>query len=413
MCTILCGTMQDTPSKALQGLQLAIVWVTMRSAQMVLACTVCMIAMITGELPCIRGSAPTPRSSTSDMPDRASFRAVLGSFIVEWTADRLTFSALLSPPALSHTPARSLVWSSVPGQPFLRVASVNFSAPEYQGVFFVSTDQRWSSETLSVDYWRQPSDNSVLIAGQLGVGGAMFNYSLLLSETGAGTLHFNASVAIAGRPTPTLLSQPNCLSLVFASEPTEAIFGMGSSYTDLNLKGRAVPVITSEQGVGRGLQPVTLALNTFEHGAGGNWHTTYTPIPHYVSSRNVSFYLTNSEYSVFNFTEADATAVSVMDLLPAAGHISAAGAVLAASSPLDLIELYANYSGRMPPLPEWMAANGAIVGMEGGTASIRTKVAQLQAAQVPVAGLWVQDWTGVRQDSFGKRLLWNWEVDEQ
>ena len=116
---------------------------------------------------------------------------------------------------------------------------------------------------------------------------------------------------------------------------------------------------------------------------------------------------------MFNFTEVDATAVSVMDLLPAAGHISAAGAVLAASSPLDLIELYANYSGRMPPLPEWMAANGAIVGMEGGTASIRTKVAQLQAAQVPVAGLWVQDWTGVRQDSFGKRLLWNWEVDEQ
>lgn len=54
-----------------------------------------------------------------------------------------------------------------------------------------------------------------------------------------------------------------------------------------------------------------------------------------------------------------------------------------------------------------------MVGMEGGTAAVQAKVAQLQQFQVPVAGLWVQDWTGVRDDSFGKRLWWNWEVDEQ
>ena len=51
--------------------------------------------------------------------------------------------------------------------------------------------------------------------------------------------------------------------------------------------------------------------------------------------------------------------------------------------------------------------------MEGGTAAIRANVAQLKDAGVPVAGLWVQDWTGVRTDSFGTRLWWNWEVDEE
>lgn len=80
---------------------------------------------------------------------------------------------------------------------------------------------------------------------------------------------------------------------------------------------------------------------------------------------------------------------------------------------LQVIEAYTNYSGRMPQLPSWMGGGGAIVGMEGGTAAIRANVAQLRDAGVPVAGLWVQDWTGVRTDSFGKRLWWNWEVDEQ
>ena len=25
---------------------------------------------------------------------------------------------------------------------------------------------------------------------------------------------------------------------------------------------------------------------------------------------------------------------------------------------------------------------------------------------------WLQDWTGLRIDKFGKRLWWNWELDE-
>ena len=28
-----------------------------------------------------------------------------------------------------------------------------------------------------------------------------------------------------------------------------------------------------------------------------------------------------------------------------------------------------------------------------------------------MAGLWLQDWAGKRVDSFGSRVLWNWELD--
>jgi sulfoquinovosidase len=34
-------------------------------------------------------------------------------------------------------------------------------------------------------------------------------------------------------------------------------------------------------------------------------------------------------------------------------------------------------------------------------------------AGVAVVGVWIQDWPGKRQDAFGSRVLWNWEVDPQ
>lgn len=38
---------------------------------------------------------------------------------------------------------------------------------------------------------------------------------------------------------------------------------------------------------------------------------------------------------------------------------------------------------------------------------------KLIAAGVPLAGLWIQDWAGRRLDTFGSRILWNWELDSQ
>ena len=36
---------------------------------------------------------------------------------------------------------------------------------------------------------------------------------------------------------------------------------------------------------------------------------------------------------------------------------------------------------------------------------------QVVDAGVKVAAIWLQDWTGMRTDSFGERLWWNWELD--
>ena len=52
------------------------------------------------------------------------------------------------------------------------------------------------------------------------------------------------------------------------------------------------------------------------------------------------------------------------------------------------------------------------MGVQGGTAAVRAKLAKLVQAGVPLAALWIQDWTGKRATSFGDRLLWNWIVDD-
>jgi alpha-glucosidase len=87
------------------------------------------------------------------------------------------------------------------------------------------------------------------------------------------------------------------------------------------------------------------------------------------------------------------------------------GRILYGENPLDLIEAYSEYCGRMRTLPEWVH-NGVIVSVQGGTKAVREKLEKLRKANIPLAGLWIQDWPGVRVTSVGKQLWWDWKLDE-
>lgn len=54
-----------------------------------------------------------------------------------------------------------------------------------------------------------------------------------------------------------------------------------------------------------------------------------------------------------------------------------------------------------------------MVGYSGGTEQVRELWAKLEEAKVPVAGFWLQDWSGLRGDAFGSRVDWNWASDYQ
>ena len=49
--------------------------------------------------------------------------------------------------------------------------------------------------------------------------------------------------------------------LTFASAKDEKVFGFGEQFTHFDLKGRRVPIWVQEQGIGRGLQPITTAVD--------------------------------------------------------------------------------------------------------------------------------------------------------
>jgi alpha-glucosidase (family GH31 glycosyl hydrolase) len=92
------------------------------------------------------------------------------------------------------------------------------------------------------------------------------------------------------------------------------------------------------------------------------------------------------------------------------------GRILSGNSPLDLIEEYTTYSGRMKALPDWIN-KGAVVGMQGGEKKVMDILAELERWSTPVGAFWNQDWCGNRiqyvGDDIQKRLWWNWEPDRE
>ena len=60
----------------------------------------------------------------------------------------------------------------------------------------------------------------------------------------------------------------NQLRLTYGCERDEQIYGFGAQYSKFNMKGERLPLFLSEQGVGRGLEPLTFVLDEVSPGAG-------------------------------------------------------------------------------------------------------------------------------------------------
>ncbi len=150
--------------------------------------------------------------------------------------------------------------------------------------------------------------------------------------------------------------------------------------------------------MGRGNPVTTQILNVMLGFSGGDAHTAYTSIPHAVSHLK----------SVF----LDTVHVSWVDPLPLRWTVRGThmkGGWLGGSVK-EMVETYTTLSGRMTALPHW-TQTGAIVALQGGQQKVQDTVDMLLDNKIPVAGVWVQDWSGRRlhrvsgKDQF--RLWWN------
>lgn len=199
----------------------------------------------------------------------------------------------------------------------------------------------------------------------------------------------------------------NQIFLKFISYPDEKIFGGGVQYSFLDLKGKKVPILTSEQGVGRGDQPITFGANLTQK-AGGNNFTTYFPIPYFFTSRLRAFYFNNSGYGEFDFSNKNNINVK---FLTDKTENRLSGSFFISDSYKNLISLFSEINGKMPVLPDW--TYGTILGIQGGSTKVITVVDDLINQGNPVTAIWIQDWCGKRITSFGQQLKWRWYPDEE
>ncbi len=184
------------------------------------------------------------------------------------------------------------------------------------------------------------------------------------------------------------------------SAPDERLWGGGEQLSHVELSGRHWPLWTSEPGVGRDKTTEITRLADLV-GAGGDYYTTNYPQPTLLSSRRFAVHLDTTAWCAFDLRGPEPELE--------AWEVPARVELFAAASLAGLVGALSTRFGRQPRLPDW-ALSGAIVGLKDGERSFERLDAVIEAGAA-VTGLWCEDWVGLRETSFGRRLFWDWQAN--
>ena len=195
---------------------------------------------------------------------------------------------------------------------------------------------------------------------------------------------------------PTL----NRLWLRVQADADENIWGCGEQMSYFDLRGRHFPLWTSEPGVGRDKTTRLTQRVDADSRGGGDYYNTNFPQPTYVSGRRYYLHADTTAYADFDFRDPAFHELCFWEI-PFCIRIEAA------KSFPELLEKETAFFGRQPELPDWVY-NGLILGLQGGTERVSDLLEKTLTHNIPVAGVWCQDWCGKRVTSFGKRLQWDW-----
>ncbi|MEM7156169.1 MAG: TIM-barrel domain-containing protein [Myxococcota bacterium] len=178
-------------------------------------------------------------------------------------------------------------------------------------------------------------------------------------------------------------------------------YGLGEQYNGTEHRGEEISLWSSEQGIGRDPEVPKLPTN-------GDEHTTYFPMPYFLDARGFGV-LVQTDYRVevdLCSSNADVAWFEVIDGAPVDML------VFHGESPLDVVRQLGDEVGRPPVPPQW--AWSPWIGAQGGRDTILAEADALEAAEIPVGALWVQDWTGVRPNADGGfGVEYRWLPDEE
>jgi len=174
--------------------------------------------------------------------------------------------------------------------------------------------------------------------------------------------------------------------------------GFGEQYNATDQRGEAFGLFVNEQGNGRS-------------GSGGiavgDEHTTYFPMPYYMDVRGFGVLFDTARRVQLDLCAAD-PAVAWVEVI---GGDSIEWTVFHGPTTKDVIQQLSVVVGRPARPPEW--AYGLWIGSQGGRDKVLAEVAALEAADIPVTAMWVQDWGGHRRNfDGGDGVQYRWAPDE-
>ncbi|TAD82839.1 MAG: alpha-glucosidase [Sphingomonadales bacterium] len=204
----------------------------------------------------------------------------------------------------------------------------------------------------------------------------------------------------ASRLTVEALSRHDRITLDFSLSSADVLWGGGEQMSYLVLNGRTFPIWTSEPGVGREPgTPLTDQASADGSFAGGDYWTTNYPEPTVLCSGGWAISFANTEYVELDAREPTRLRVHVWS-----GKVAID---LFEGAPAELTRQLGARFGPRQALPDW-ALGGAVVGLKQGERSFDRLEALIEAGAA-VSGLWCEDWVGIRETSFGRRLFWDWQ----
>lgn len=184
----------------------------------------------------------------------------------------------------------------------------------------------------------------------------------------------------------------------------EAVYGLGEQMSYLNLRNKKFPIWTSEPGVGRDKSTYITWKSDVDGMSGGDYYNTNYPEPSYISSMKYYLHVDSTAYSVFDFTESDYHMLEFWD-------IPKKLSVKVAKTYKEILSMINSDFNRHLMLPDWVS-DGIILGIQGGTEIVDKIYQTAKLYNMEISGLWCQDWQGINITSFGKRLNWNWQHDD-
>ena len=329
-------------------------------------------------------------------------KAVNGVFEYEYneTEDQAPKLASL---CITHRQHRDkIMWSSAPGVNFVGAAHVELSVCEKRDAKVLRCKTSIQEHVLktynlqTIDSVERGPANAITIRGQIGseiIDGALepgaVDYSLVLclvdheseSEIVSGESSVGAvdgkedrkssdkALAFKLHITPSAKTSlvPNQTHLFSAIEESEAFFGFGHRLGNTNARGSEVHVLN---------QSTDFSDSEDKKSKSSSCST----VPQFVTSQSKCFYLHNTEPSVFDLRSSDWFSIRV--------HCnSVSGAFFGGKDLLDTLRIYTSMRGRSKMPPTWTQRNGVILGISGGTDSVRTIVDRLQQTSCPIGEL--------------------------